>query len=409
MSLSVGFLQGFQLERAFGLVGGTSLDWLPQVDELITLYCRERLRSVDHGEAIWTNRGPRHMISVRGGTGLDGLAAAMALHATEQESLSELAKELDARLMPSGMHPWMAAGRAEAWPHNSAPQDEALISIFGNERHGLNNQQGLRLSVPFGSDAEFARLFGALRFVMPLMPALSASSPFAEGKRGPALSCRVAARRDLMASDLDFAESLVPRPATCREQYRNEVVAPLKKALETRGLSQVLGAAEVCAHGIVADFDAELVHVELLDLQECLQADIAVCGVVGATAMLVQSEEFASLEALSMWPQARLGELLELTLVSGEEAVFRDVDYAKALGFPDRGSCRVADLLQHLLEERLATNPLAQDSTAALEKIVAEGPLARRLLRALPPRFSDEDLYNLYKQVLACLAEDELL
>jgi hypothetical protein len=409
VSVSVGFLQGFQLERVFGLVGTSSLNWQPQVDELISLYSHERLRSVDHGEAIWTNLGPRHIVSVRARERIEGLAAASALHAAEQESLAELANSLEARLMPCGMHPWMRAAQAEAWPHGQAPRDEAMISTFGAERHGLNNQQKLRLSIPFASDFEFARLFGALRFVMPLMPALCASSPFAEGKRGPALACRVASRRDLLSGQIDFADSLVPRPASCRDEYQSDVLTPLEKTLKARGLSQALNAKEVCAHGIIADFQAGLVHVEMLDMQECLQADIAVCAGIGAVTLLVQTEEFAALGELNTWPQARLGELLELSVVDGEEAVFRDVDYAKALGFPERGSCRVAELWQHLMEERLSSSPLAEESMPALERIASEGPLARRLLRALDPGFDDEELYNLYKRVLDCLEKDTLL
>jgi hypothetical protein len=208
---------------------------------------------------------------------------------------------------------------------------------------------------------------------------------------------------------MDFADSLVPKPASCRDQYQSEVVAPLEKVLEDRGRSQALHARNVCAHSIVDDFRAGLVHVEMLDMQECLQADIAVCAAIGALTLLVQSEEFASLEDLSSWPQARLGDLLELTLVSGEESVFRDLAYARALGFPDRGSCRVAELWQYLMEERISTTPLAQNSMTALEKIGAEGPLARRLLRNLPQRFDAEDLYNLYKQVVVCLESDSLL
>jgi hypothetical protein len=408
VTVSAGLLEGFALELAYGLVGTTSLEWVPAVDELLTLYCEERLRSVAHGGSQWTNRGARHSLRVSSRDGLDGLAAATELFGAENKALAELAAKLDARLLPSGMHPWMAATRAERWPHGKDVAEDALDSLFGLDRHGFCNQQALRLSIPFASDFEFARLFGALRFVMPLLPTLSASSPFAEGERGPAMSCRVAARRDYFSTDLDFADTLVPKPSTCSDQYRSEVVTPLSKAISQRGLSKALAPLALCANGIVADFDAGLVHIEILDMQECLQANIAVCGAVAALTIFVQNEEYASLKELSHWPRARLGELFEESLVEGPEAVFRDRDFIEALGFPERGSCLASELWQHLFEEKLSESPHVEPSAVALKKIASEGSLATRLLRALPQRWNDEDLFYLYRKVAECMDRDEL-
>jgi carboxylate-amine ligase len=409
VSVSVGPLEGFQLELAYSLVGKNSLDWLPQVDELFTLYCGERLRTVPHGGATWTNAGPRHSLRVGSQGGLEDLATAQTLFSAELQSLTELAAQLDAQLLPAGMHPWMSAERAEPWPHGQAAGDQAMANLFGGARHGFCNQNPLRLSLPFASEFEFERLFGALRFVMPLLPALSASSPFAEGRRGPAMSCRVAARRDYFASNLDFAESLVPRGASGREEYVNEVIKPIERTFDKRNLAATLDPLQVCAHGIAADFDAGLVHIHLLDMQECLQADLAVCAAVTATTTLIQSEQHAPLRQLSEWPRARLDELLELTLVQGSRAVLRDHDFLKAFGFPEGAACRTSELWQHLVEEKIADSVLTQQAMPALSTIVGEGSLARRMLNKLPDRWDDEDLYNLYRQVVACLASDELL
>ncbi len=340
---------------------------------------------------------------------MEGLGAASSQFSLEQGELVQRAEQCGARLLPTGMHPWMPATKAEAWPHGDAAGDKAVVSLFGKARHGHCNQHALRLSIPFANELEFERLFGALRFLMPLMPALSASSPFAEGKRGPALSCRVAARRDLFASDIEFADKLVPKASTCFEQYRNEVTAPLESALESRGLLAALDPLQVCAHGITADFDTGFVHVEILDMQECMQANIAVCAAIGAMVMLVQSEEHAALTTLGHWPRARLGELLEQSLVDGGRAVFRDSEFSRTLGFPEGGDCRVSDLCQHLMEEKLRHSPLVADSLGALERIVAEGSLATRLLGALPPRWTGEDLYNLYRRIVEASEKDELL
>ena len=223
------------------------------------------------------------------------------------------------------------------------------------------------------------------------------------------MSCRVAARRDFYATHVDFSDSLIPKPSSCREEYQSEVLTPIERSLELRGLSSSLRSADLCANGLVADFDAGLVHVEVLDMQECLLANIAVCAAVSALTTFVQNEEFAPLAALGIWPRARLGELLELSLLSAEQAVFRDDDFTKALGFPERGACRASELWQFFIEEKCKESSVVQASAAPLQRITKQGSLARRLLGELPAKFSDEDLFNLYREICDRHDRDELL
>ena len=408
MSIIAGSLQGFELELAYALVGDQSIDACPQVDELLSLYCQERLRSVPHDDAIWELPGPRHKLVMRSKQRLENLSHAKDLFSAELRDAAELAGKLDGRLLATGMHPWMNAEAAELWPHGETPSDSALHAIFGKDRHGWANQQSLRLSLPFDSELEFFRLFVALRSLMPLMPAIAASSPFANGRRGPAMSCRLATRRDYVASDLDFSCSLVPPASECREAYNGEVVEPLHLALQARGLEGALSPMQVCGHGLVADFELGLVHIHMLDMQECLSADLAVCSMVVAMTQLLQNEVDASLAALGQWPSARLAELLESTLVGGSQAVLRDADFLAAFGFPEGGSCRASELLQFVFEERVSDGGL-DELKPAQEAIVGQGALAHRLLQSLPERWNDEDLYNLYRKLSESLRDDECI
>ena len=47
----------------------------------------------------------------------------------------------------------------------------------------ITNIQAVHLTLPFRGASEFGRLMAACRVVLPLLPALAASSPFVEGER----------------------------------------------------------------------------------------------------------------------------------------------------------------------------------------------------------------------------------
>ena len=88
--------------------------------------------------------------------------------------------------MPSGMHPWMQPAReTRLWPHESGPIHRAYDALFDCRRHGWANLQSMHVNLPFGEDltpdGEFARLHAAVRLVLPLLPALAASTPHHNG------------------------------------------------------------------------------------------------------------------------------------------------------------------------------------------------------------------------------------
>ncbi len=411
MSLLVAqdLLSGFQLELNLALVGKDSLNAFSQVDELLTLRCGERLRRVQIGEAEWSLGGPRHRLAVRSRNGFDSLGHAQNVLSSELKIAAELAMQLDGRLAGQGMHPWMRADEAEYWPHVDIGRSQALESIFGSERHGFANQQMLGLALPFQDDAGFEALWAALRIVLPLLPAIAASSPFADGACGPVRNCRLAARRDYFDTDLDFASSLVPKHYSCREAVRAELGAPLEEALEKRGLLGTLQAGDVCGDGILADFRSGLVHIGVLDMQESLQANLAICSLVVAMVRIMIWQVDVPLAGQRQWPSARLNEVLEPMLCEAEDGVIRDLDYLQLFKFPEHGACRAGELLQFLIEEKLAEDSAIVANTAVLEQIVSRGSLATRCLRALPENWDEEALYELYKELVQCQVEDRLL
>nr|MDQ3002451.1 glutamate-cysteine ligase family protein [Fibrobacterota bacterium] len=82
------------------------------------------------------------------------------------------------RLMPGGMHPFMDPSReSKIWPHEDSSIYQSYDRVFGVRGHGWFNIQSTHLNLPFSGDAEFSRLHNAISLLLPMLPAIGASSP----------------------------------------------------------------------------------------------------------------------------------------------------------------------------------------------------------------------------------------
>ncbi len=406
-------LPGFQLQLNLALVGRGSLDALPLADELLSLQCDgERLRVVEDGDASWSNVGPRHMLRLAPKHGFESMDAAKEFFSSQLTALAAEADRVEGRLMPGGMHPWLRTGDIESWPHGGAMQDAAVHTLFGKRRHGWGNQQPLHLSLPFASEQEFAPLYASLRFLLPLMPALSAASPFAEGKRGPALQCRLAARHDYLCSHPVFALTSVQRlvPPALRElnAFESLVTEPLTKGLQRQRVADSLPPKQVSASGLWVDPIAGHIEIRMLDGQECLQSNLAICAALQSLTSHLSFDSAVPTAELDVWPAARLDELVQETMRDGAEAILRDGEYLRTWGFPEGSRCRAGELLQFLWEERLSST-FDDTLRTSLHTIVHRGTLAARLLALLPPQWDAEALFGVYRTLVSCLRDDTIL
>ncbi len=403
-------MRGFDLSMNFALVGRTSLDVLALADEVLSSRCEgERLRLISEGDVQWQTAGPRHNLRVSPTGRFEDLPSAREFFLTQVKALTEAAGLVDGTLMATGMHPWFRAANVQPWPHGGAKNDKAVHALFNGARHGWANQNGLGLALPFSSEAEFSQLYKALRFLLPLVPVLSAASPLAEGASGPARQCRVGARHDFFCAHPEFAKTSVQRhvPPALESiaAHKSLVAEPLEAALRRHEYSDVLSAGDVYAGGLWPNTASEMLELRMLDGQECVSANIALCAALDALAREISFNSSVPTAELDVWPAARLNELTEQSVVHAEEAIVRDADYLRAWGFPEGTRCRMQELVQYLWEDKLESR-FAEDLRPFMEVIVMKGPLASRIVRALPPRWDAEALFLVYRDVVGCLGAD---
>jgi carboxylate-amine ligase len=162
------------------------------------------------------------------------------------------------------------------------------------------------------------------------------------------------------------------------------------------------------ARGCIARFERMAIEIRLLDLQECPRADIAIAAaVVGALRELV-AESWSSLEVQQSFSAERLLPLLMATVREADATSITDDGYLAALGYPGQGPVPVSRLWRHLVESVAKTQPGFGEWQPALDVILDQGCLARRILRATGAAPSRERLHAVYGELASCLARGEM-
>jgi hypothetical protein len=302
------------------------------------------------------------------------------------------------------MHPWMRPSReTRLWPHESGPIYAEYDRLFDCRRHGWANLQSVHLNLPFADEAEFARLMAAIRLVLPLIPALAASSPFVEGRSTGLLDNRLEAYRHNAERTPAMAGEVIPEPVYDYAGYRAAVLAPIRDQLAGIGAAPVmLGREWTNARGAIARFDRNAIEIRLIDAQECPRADLAVAAAVaGAVRMLVE-ERGAPTRQQRTWPSEPLVDLLGRTIASGPEASLEGRGYAALFGEPASRCTTAGALWEWLVEQSFAGPPELEDPLAV---VLRHGTLAQRLLAAIGPDAEQDVMRARYRDLCACLAD----
>jgi len=400
-----GLFEAYGVEIELMIVDSETLDVKPVCDELIAAVVGEPASEIELGDIAWSNELTLHVLELKTNgpaPTLQGLAA--RFHESVLRANRAL-QGLGARLMPGAMHPWMDPGtETELWPHEYTEVYHAFDRVFGCSGHGWANLQSTHLNLPFAGDEDFWRLHAAIRIALPLIPALAASSPFQDGRRGPAVDGRLLAYRENARRVPSVAGRVIPEVGTGREQYEREILQPIYVDLAPHDPEGVLRHEWVNARGAIARFDRGAIEVRVIDTQECPTADLAV---VAAVAGLIRSLTVGRLSGrdLAADPSTEtLAGLLERAIVHGEKAEVTEPEILRVLGM-SAGDARLGRVWAHLLAADPVEDPTGEWTTA-LETILREGPLARRMLAVSGRKPKHGDLRRVADALCSCLAEN---
>lgn len=412
--MSLCLFQGLGVELEYAIVDRATLDVRPVADQLLRAAAGAWSQDVQRGDIAWSNELCLHVIELKtNGPARTLCGVGESFHWNVLEIDATLAA-LDCRLLPTAMHPWMNPEREMfLWPYGDGEIYEAYDRIFDCHGHGWSNLQSTHLNFPFCGDHEFARLHAAMRFVMPLLPPLWASSPVMDGSLTPFLDNRLEVYRNSQSVLPALTGEIIPEPVYSKEEYLRllESLYAEVRPYDPEGLLQ---HEWLNSRGAIARFERNTIELRILDVQECPSADLTMAAALVALLQRVARSDL--LDDIARVPTPDLAALFQSGLRQGLETPLGDLAYGRLLElkgaystvgelWSDLGASLVEEIPAEYRERWMAI--LRRGSLASAIRSRLQAPLKEpaptngRLPEA-------EALRQVYQELATCLREDRL-
>ena len=395
--------EGYGIELEYMIVDRERLSVLPVADRLLALASDGGDYAVTHGTMGWSNELVMHVIEIKNEAPAPSLEPLPAAFRQEVGIINRMLEPMGACLMPGAMHPWMdPLVETRIWPHQNQAIYQAYDRIFDSRGHGWANLQSMHINLPFGDDSEFARLHAAVRLVLPLIPALAASSPFVDGRDSGFADYRMEVYRHNADRVPSIAGMVVPETVSSRREYERAILEPMYRDIAALDPDRVLQHEWLNSRGAIARFDRNAIEIRVVDTQEHPGADLALAaGICSVVRRLYERGDLAQQQDIGT---AALAVILQSCIAKGDDAQVSDSHYLRMLGCPGDGYS-AGQLWRLLLEPALAgdgTVPAAL--LAPLETVLRHGPLARRIRQAAQGGGARKGLEPVYRRLCECLA-----
>lgn len=401
-------LRAFQacgIELEYALVGRRDLEVAALADQALRLLggSQAPVSDVPRGMFGWSNELTLHVVEIKNEDPTVPMDLLASRFQFEVREMNRLLHDLDARLMPSGMHPWMdPKAQTTLWPHENAAIYRAYDRIFDCRTHGYANLQSMHVNLPFADDAEFGRLHDAIRLVLPILPALAASSPFVEGRWAGTMDYRLHVYRSNAARVPELTGALVPDRCAGRDEYHRSVLQPMYDAISAHDPERLMQHEWLNARGAVARFQRHAIEIRVLDTQECPRMDIGIAALLVDLVQALTEGRLPASQAMAL-PTRALADILDRCIRDAECASLDHSAYLRAFGMR-RQRCLAGDLWE-CIGERLQSigSPRFGLWRSTLNHIQTRGPLARRLLALAGSHPDRRRLRATYEHLCAAL------
>ncbi|HEX8244885.1 MAG TPA: glutamate-cysteine ligase family protein, partial [Longimicrobium sp.] len=324
-----------------------------------------------------------------------------------QRFTAVLRDEFDARLMPTGMHPWFDPARGRLWTRSGGRIYGTYERLFDVRTHGWMNVQASHLNLPFGGERETLAMHTAAALLVPYLPAIAASTPMYEGDLRPHADSRLAWILEHQARIPESCGQLVPEYVDSFADYRRKILGPMYAALDRfPGDTSAIRHEFLNARGAVFKFSRRAMEVRVLDTQECVKMDAAIAAFVRAALKELTRRVLAGKVVLP--PHELLVEDFRVTIRDGSAATVSAPHVA--VERDETGRTDVRAVLRELLAG--AGKAARKDELPYLElvaRVVERGSLSECIRSALRPYDDgpDEDFTEaarrVYIELMDCL------
>jgi hypothetical protein len=400
----------YGVELEYMLVDAETLEVRPVADDLLASLAGHPTSDVQQGDVTWSNELASHVVELKTTQPSSGFAELPSLFSDAIAGLQPTLRQQNLRLLPSAMHPWMdPRTETRLWPHENAEIYQAFHRIFDCFNHGWANVQSVHLNLPFGDDSQFRKLHAAVRLVLPLLPALAASSPVFDARVGRQLDSRLVHYIGHCARVPSLTGNVIPEPIYDQSTYRRHVFGPIACDIEPLDIDQVMEVEFLNARGAIARFDRGSVELRLMDVQEYSAADVAICAVVSAVTQMLVEQSWSTTEHQCKVASEALRQILDLTVRDADQSVLDQPDYLRHFGLTGK-PMTACEIWSVLVERTRSAKLLPAEIEEPVKTILTHGTLARRIHQSLgsPPTDTPIDrqlLLEVYRHLSDCLLQ----
>ena len=401
--------QGYGIELEYMLVDRDTLKVKPITDELIKHETGAYQSDFENGMVTWSNELVLHVVelkSTRPENNFNGLENAFAENVRR---INAILASSNTMLMPTAAHPFMdPMTETKIWPHENNEVYNIYNKIFDCRGHGWSNLQSTHLNLPFYDDEEFAKLHAAVRLVLPLLPALCASSPVLDGKLTGMMDTRLKYYKTNQAKMPSITGKVIPEAVFSKRNYLNTIYERIKSDIAPYDPEHVLNPIWVNSRGAIPRFDRGSIEIRVMDIQECPSADMAILALVIETVKALVNGKFIDFESQMKWKTDFLAQLLDKASEKAGHMVIDDSEYLNAFGFEGKIATGV-ELWGHIAGRLVRSGNVAVASARPeIDIILEQGTLSQRIERALGSDVSNENISRVYRRLCDCLAQNRM-
>ncbi|HQV74799.1 MAG: glutamate--cysteine ligase [Flavobacteriales bacterium] len=393
------------IELEYMVVDRTTLKVLPIVDKLFEDVTGEITSDVERGDVEWSNELVSHVVELKTAKPTRKIASFRNKFAKEVKAINKVLAKRNAMLLPTAAHPFMDPfTETVIWPHDHNEVYALYNRIFDCRGHGWSNLQSTHLNLPFANDAEFMKLHAAIRILLPIIPAISASSPILDGQPTGSLDARMEAYLHHQEKLPVLMGSLIPEAVFSQEDYYREIFSPIAKAMAPFDTEHIMDHHFANSRGAIARFDRGAIEIRVIDIQECPSADLAIAELIVTVLKALAKGHWVSTYVQRAWSEHDLLPIFKRVIKDAGNAEIVDRDYLMMFGLLKQEQMTAKELWQYLFVE--VYNDLSDGCRTHIAHILEHGCLAARILSETGTHPTREELVQVYSRIAHCLDTD---
>ncbi len=408
MTKPLGLFEGFGVELEYMIVDKSSLKANPITDEVIKEVVGKYVSDYEEEEIAWSNELVLHVIELKTNGPAKTLNKLEGNFYEHVKKINKILEKYNSVLLPTGAHPFYHPDtETKLWPHENNPVYESYNKIFDCRGHGWSNLQSNHINLPFKDDKEFGLLHAAIRLLLPIIPAIAASTPILDSAFTGFLDSRLEVYRKNQIKIPSIVGKIIPERVFSQKEYEAIILNRVYKDIAPYDKEKILQNEWLNSRGAIARFERNTIEIRVVDIQECPKADLALVGLFSLLLKELIEEKYISYEEQKKFDENNLAGILLKTIKDAEFTMIDDIEYLKVFGVNSKISA--GDLWKHIYNNiSLDPDIIGSGELRNVETILNSGTLASRIKKVIGNDLSRANLIKVYSRLVDSLIKNEM-